>query len=277
MTYFTAIFTAIVCLSVTAILGGLINYFWMKQRIERMIEGFKDETKLLEDDYQILKQQHELEINEIRSQISDKSTAKKVTDKELAKLQEKVAQNELNNLNYAKLQKTFEKSQFEIAELMTKINELNQQIKTQKKKFNEEKRGFELQINDLLAEKELMTFQEVENNANHKESEGILVQTLSSQEQSIEIIREIAKTFDYSTIGQTDESQKDDLKQIIGIGPFTEQKLNALGIYTFQQISNFTPNDVVRVTEIIEFFPGRIERDQWINQAKEFLTVNQTK
>ena len=61
---------------------------------------------------------------------------------------------------------------------------------------------------------------------------------------------------------------KDDLTKISGIGPFIEKKLNGLGIYTFEQISGFTPETVAKVTEAIEFFPGRIERDNWVDQAK---------
>ncbi len=59
----------------------------------------------------------------------------------------------------------------------------------------------------------------------------------------------------------------DDLKRIRGIGPFIEKKLNAVGIYTFEQISKFDKNDIHTVTEAIAFFPGRIERDDWVGQA----------
>lgn len=63
------------------------------------------------------------------------------------------------------------------------------------------------------------------------------------------------------------EKQKDNLKMISGIGPVLEQKLNALGIYTFRQISEFTPQAIEHVTSSIKFFPDRIGRDNWIGQA----------
>jgi len=72
------------------------------------------------------------------------------------------------------------------------------------------------------------------------------------------------------TDGNPDE--KDDLKLINGIGPFIEKKLNNLGIYHFRQISNFNPILIGKVTQAIEFFPGRIERDNWVGQAKELDT-----
>ena len=61
---------------------------------------------------------------------------------------------------------------------------------------------------------------------------------------------------------------KDDLQVIKGIGPFIEEKLNALGIYTYRQIANMTPDLEDQVNEAIEFFPGRVKRDQWVAQAK---------
>lgn len=61
----------------------------------------------------------------------------------------------------------------------------------------------------------------------------------------------------------------DDLKKISGVGPVLEQKLNELGIYTFAQIANFSAEDIANVDERLNF-KGRIERDGWIDQAKEF-------
>ncbi|NJN77493.1 MAG: hypothetical protein HC803_03490 [Saprospiraceae bacterium] len=65
--------------------------------------------------------------------------------------------------------------------------------------------------------------------------------------------------------------EKDDLKVISGVGPFIEEKLNALGIFTYEQISLFDSELEDRVTDAIEFFPGRIKRDEWVKQAKDLL------
>lgn len=73
----------------------------------------------------------------------------------------------------------------------------------------------------------------------------------------------------FNRIGVASADQKDDLKKIKGIGPAIEEKLNALGIYTFDQIANFTPEDEEEVAEATEYFPGRIERDEWVKQAKD--------
>jgi predicted flap endonuclease-1-like 5' DNA nuclease len=69
------------------------------------------------------------------------------------------------------------------------------------------------------------------------------------------------------------KEEADDLTIISGIGGWIMGKLNALDIYTFQQISNFNKEDIMIVTEAIEYFPGRIERDEWILQAKELIRI----
>ena len=68
---------------------------------------------------------------------------------------------------------------------------------------------------------------------------------------------------------RADEKDVEDLTQINGIGPYIEQKLNEIGIYNYQQISRFKGEDIRVLTELIDFFPGRIERDDWVGQAEE--------
>jgi predicted flap endonuclease-1-like 5' DNA nuclease len=59
----------------------------------------------------------------------------------------------------------------------------------------------------------------------------------------------------------------DDLEKIRGIGPVLRQKLNDLGITTFSQIAALTPADIERIDEMLDF-KGRIEREDWIGQAR---------
>jgi predicted flap endonuclease-1-like 5' DNA nuclease len=63
------------------------------------------------------------------------------------------------------------------------------------------------------------------------------------------------------------EGEADDLKRIKGMGPEIEKACNALGIYQFRQIANWTPGETIWVGHHIGF-PGRIEREHWIAQAR---------
>lgn len=65
-------------------------------------------------------------------------------------------------------------------------------------------------------------------------------------------------------------SSGDDLTKISGVGPVIVGKLADAGITTFAQIAAFTADDIASVDEKLNF-KGRIERDNWIEQAKSFL------
>ena len=94
--------------------------------------------------------------------------------------------------------------------------------------------------------------------------------TLQDLETSVlNRIRARTGQIDFAHIGRATADEADNLKNIIGIGPFLEKKLHAIGIYTYQQIANFSSEDIDAVTNAIEFFPGRIERDHWVSQASE--------
>jgi len=62
----------------------------------------------------------------------------------------------------------------------------------------------------------------------------------------------------------------DDLKKISGVGPALEKKLNDAGILTFQDIIDLTPEKRDEIEEQLKF-KGRMERDDWVGQAKQFI------
>lgn len=62
----------------------------------------------------------------------------------------------------------------------------------------------------------------------------------------------------------------DDLKKLSGVGPVLEEKLHALGVTTFDQVAAWTPEDIERVDGELNF-KGRIEREDWIGQAKALI------
>jgi NADH-quinone oxidoreductase subunit E len=69
--------------------------------------------------------------------------------------------------------------------------------------------------------------------------------------------------------------EEDDLKRIKGIGPVNEKALNELGIYKFSQIAAWTPANVDWVEDFMSF-PGRIEREDWIAQARTLAEGEET-
>ena len=67
----------------------------------------------------------------------------------------------------------------------------------------------------------------------------------------------------------------DDLKLIGGVGPKLEQTLNELGIYHFDQVAKFKKKDIAWVDARLRF-KGRIERDDWMSQAKVLAKGGET-
>ncbi|MDU8926993.1 50S ribosomal protein L21 [Alisedimentitalea sp. MJ-SS2] len=60
----------------------------------------------------------------------------------------------------------------------------------------------------------------------------------------------------------------DDLKQLSGVGPALEKKLHEAGVTTFAQIAAWKADDIAAMDEKLSF-KGRIEREGWVEQAKE--------
>lgn len=68
----------------------------------------------------------------------------------------------------------------------------------------------------------------------------------------------------------------DDLKRIQGIGVLLEKRLNALGVVSYEQIANWSASDVEEVSNIFDI-KGRVEREQWVEQARILANGAQTK
>jgi NADH-quinone oxidoreductase subunit E len=71
------------------------------------------------------------------------------------------------------------------------------------------------------------------------------------------------------------DGEPDDLKRISGIGPGIEKTLHELGVFHFRQIAAFTPQNVAWVNRRLRF-KGRIEREDWIGQARTLAAGGET-
>ncbi|WP_338723574.1 NADH-quinone oxidoreductase subunit NuoE [Devosia sp. XK-2] len=82
-----------------------------------------------------------------------------------------------------------------------------------------------------------------------------------------EVVPTVEKGGELTPLFERPDGPVDDLKLISGVGPVIERKLNALGITRYDQIAKFKKADIARVDEVLNF-KGRIERDDWLKQAK---------
>lgn len=88
-------------------------------------------------------------------------------------------------------------------------------------------------------------------------------------------VRSEALRGDGSGLATPVTGEVEDLKRIRGIGVLIEKKLNSLGIATYEQVANWTGADIDRISQLLDF-KGRIERENWIEQARILASGGQT-
>ncbi|BDS09443.1 hypothetical protein [Aureispira anguillae] len=98
------------------------------------------------------------------------------------------------------------------------------------------------------------------------EEDSIGEKTENQKHSESTILQEIGRS-----IPKALSNQKDDLQQIDGIGLFIEQRLNELGIYTYEQISQFDTTFIAKLGAVLGFSEQTIARDKWVEQAQALL------
>lgn len=97
-------------------------------------------------------------------------------------------------------------------------------------------------------------------------SEAILGELEAADERAeAEVAQQVARVRPLPMDKPVD-GKPDDLTQIGGIGPKIQDVLNSLGIFHFDQIAEWTSENIAWVDEYLSF-SGRITREGWVEQA----------
>ncbi len=78
------------------------------------------------------------------------------------------------------------------------------------------------------------------------------------------------------TLAGPRDGKADDLKKIKGVGPKLEKLLNSMGFYHFDQIANWSADEVAWVDANLDGFKGRVSRDDWVDQAQTLADGGET-
>ncbi|MEL6421301.1 MAG: 50S ribosomal protein L19 [Pseudomonadota bacterium] len=65
----------------------------------------------------------------------------------------------------------------------------------------------------------------------------------------------------------------DDLTQIKGIGEELQKRLAKLGLTQFAQVANLSDDEIAQLDDVLNF-RGRIEREEWVEQARELMAAS---
>ena len=74
-------------------------------------------------------------------------------------------------------------------------------------------------------------------------------------------------------VSDTMVQNPDNLMQLKGVGPRLAKTLYDMGIGHFSTIAAWNNDDIRRIDAVLGPFAGRIERDEWVEQAR-FLAAN---
>jgi predicted flap endonuclease-1-like 5' DNA nuclease/outer membrane murein-binding lipoprotein Lpp len=275
--FFSAAGEAIILMLVAAILAGLIVYLLMRSRYQRL----QDKYDSLAGKYSDLDNQHQALSGQFAAlqpkyQALEEEHGRKSRQLDACAKERKALEERVNQLS--PLEARFQKLETEHAANVNLLGEWEQKYHNLSVKATglqdalkeERKAGMDLQNKlslALVAKPEEKSAPTPEPQARGMEEPKKLSKA-EKEEETLARIKDRAQEINFGRIGVATAADKDDLKIVKGIGPFLEKKLNSIGIYTFRQIANFTTEDEEKVNEIIEFFPGRIRRDNWSAQAE---------
>ena len=115
-------------------------------------------------------------------------------------------------------------------------------------------------------------------------SEEVEIPTENAIEKALEALEELEDIEETETdeddtqVGEKPEllsaprnGEKDNLTDIKGIGPKVEEKLNDSGIYHFDQIANWTEENMIWL-EAHTLFASRAKKEAWVIESKSLLS-----
>ncbi|MCP3927850.1 MAG: DUF1049 domain-containing protein [Bacteroidetes bacterium] len=287
--FFTIESIAAMVLAILAFLFGvLFGYVVWGTRMRRYRRSLAEKEKELANlSEQINNQQEQLELKEADLQKASFEIAELKEKVRLVELEKEQLQTDLLSVNVQ-----LEKLEASNKTYLATIEDLNNQILGLKTKNNQLLLELEKEDdtwNDLARMQStynatLSRLETIENKLDKLEGDNAVLKTELSDIKSIPVATPVVEYNDESDLSAIAEEsllkkalgerielepseERDDLQQIEGVGPFIEQKLNTLGIYTYEQISQFNTENIDEITDALDYFPGRIERDDWVGQA----------
>ena len=253
-----------IMLLVAFIIGYVIAHLLGKQKFEKLLdEGAKMEREIRDlneknENLDIAKDKIKHQLNECvesKTSLVSNEDIQQVT----MELRQERERSETARRSLAEIESAHEGLK---QELQVKIDQMLSQEEANKLRAEVNR----LRVFNSSMEEEL---RELKGTQGGLEDENVLFGSPSNDTATISAEQEFVKTIG---IKQASADEKDDLKQISGVGPFIEEKLNNLGIYTFEQIASMTDDQAEQINNAIEFFPGRIQRDDWVGQARRLGT-----
>ena len=251
------------------------------QDLDAFKEVKREEIEAIRSETQEIISDHEQKLSELSSQIDQKLNELKKSKQENSDLKadNKMLDTDLNNItkqyqtisddyNEFKLEAKDNENQAKLLleEATSKAAYLKSKLKQNNSETAPERKLTETKTN-LRTIQSKATPVKKQNEPTEVASDAIKIKRKSKSENSKQALKKAPLRLLKSDKGQ---AEMDDLKQIKGIGPALEKRLNKQGIYRVEQLAVLKKNDIEKIDTELNF-KGRIDRDNWVEQAQEFI------
>lgn len=260
------------------LVGILIAWWFLSKRCDKQLEEREAElgrARLkIEQDLEQERRAHET----TRERLSEAKERQSSVEQHAKSLEGDVTtiRNELDNLSSlsAAAKSEHHRLESDMQQLDSQLNESNRE-KTQLAERLEEARI----SRDRMVDADRSRISDFERRIGEQESEIVRLQAeLDAAQSGADNTTPDAAPYTekdntapaYGVTGEPPSSLADDLTKIKGIGRVLQGKLHQLDITTFRQIADFTQSDIERVDAVLDF-PGRIERERWVEQARAIV------
>jgi predicted flap endonuclease-1-like 5' DNA nuclease len=225
-----------------------------KEEIKELKESLKEEQEISSKKLYVLQNDHEFQIKKAHNEVKSSET-------QLEGLKEKL-------LRTQQLVETYKKEKEDLEKRLSEL-ENSQKESTQEEGTLEEKL-VQASMNNIKYSQEIAILKEqvAQIDPLKEEIERLKSQFSTQQNSPTNALRK-------PTFLLQPEGKADNLQLIKGIGKKLEKVLNELGVFHFRQIASWSESEVAWVNEHLAF-SGRIEREEWIAQAKTLMKGEKT-
>ena len=252
------------------------------EELPQEVSGIEDKGEVVEDQPDI--EQLEAEMRKLEVEIEEKKFALEESKKE--------ALSEQRALEEADLEEENERLTIEASDAIIKAEEevelaREEAQKATKRAEEEESEAEEARLIAEMEEDEAKEAKADADTAKRRLDEAVkkaemagknveqFTEEIEKEKREDLILERIGQrrgSLDWTKIGANFQGKNpDDLTMINGIDEFTEKKLNSLGIFTYEQISNFDSETSREVNDSLELLPGKIAELAWTKQALTML------
>lgn len=245
--------------------GELTKSFEKRKELQEKVENSNAEHSSFSNLLQSSRSEHE-SVNKMLAAAKKRLENLDALEQNVIELEAENAQLKHDNAMTRQENDALQRDVFEQDELKIQNRELAQVLKSMensRKQYEDDANRYRQHAGKYEQKSETLRIRLDEVEKNFAEMEKQQLAALTAARESASLQEKNGK--------QPAKAEKDDLKEIIGIGKVFEHTLHELGIFSFRQIANFGIGDIARLNSELKECKGRMEQDDWIGQAKDLL------